>query len=692
VRLHHGQSPAASLAVRLAAAGRRIDAVRSIFTREQRERRLDASGMIGAVSAEAEEQFHQRWTALGLAETAVGFPVDSTISPLTLPLAGVPTEPLDDRTSSLPRIFVEIEPGSRPASSTAADLALVSTLGEGGMGRVHLAQQHSLVRQVAVKMLKEDASPQLERALVDEARLTGALEHPGVIPVHALGLDEHARPLLVMKKIEGVDLRTLLADSGHPLWNARKAEDRLTAGIEILMQVCQSVEFAHSRGIVHLDIKPENVMVGGCGEVYLVDWGIAKRLAGGSARHAGLVGTPAYMAPEMALGGALDPRTDVYLLGATLHELLTGSFRHDGVTLESVLLAAALSKPPSYDASVPEALADLAQRATNADPSRRPPSAQAFREELAAFLRARSATRLSETASERLARLEELLEQSGQAPPNDLAAAYRLATEARFGFTQSLDQQAGLRLAERGRVRCIELSIELELRQEHVETARALLREIDRPDPDLVGRIEAAEARVRERLQESDRLRALERDLDPAGARRPRVKALAALGCVIALLAATSTLLARGGRPASAFGMLLVGIAIAVAAVVAGALMHKQVLTTSFNRRLAGLLAVAIWGAVLHRLVGVIFDLPVDRLLSQELLLFAGLAAAGATTLVPRLWWGTIVLLLGFVSVEGWPEQALNLFAVSNIVNIAIMVWALWRHGRPARVLDERPS
>src|SRR4030095_4918251 len=104
------------------------------------------------------------------------------------------------------------------AGARAPDLEIISTLGEGGMGRVHLARQRSLDRDVAVKTLKPDAPERARNALLAEATVTGALEHPGIIPVHALGIDERGRPVLVMKRVEGTDWSQLIHEPDHPAW------------------------------------------------------------------------------------------------------------------------------------------------------------------------------------------------------------------------------------------------------------------------------------------------------------------------------------------------------------------------------------------------------------------------------------------------------------------------------------------
>jgi serine/threonine-protein kinase len=175
----------------------------------------------------------------------------------------------------LPSESLVVPPVSMDGAQSDFDVA--GTIGEGGMGRVLLARQRSLARDVAIKTLKDDASPRDRAALVREARVSGSLEHPGIVPVHTLGADGAGRPLLVMKRIVGVDWETLLRNPDHAAWRTviGEAGDRLDASLEILGRVCRALELAHDRGVIHRDVKPSNVMVGSFGEVYLVDWGLA---------------------------------------------------------------------------------------------------------------------------------------------------------------------------------------------------------------------------------------------------------------------------------------------------------------------------------------------------------------------------------------------------------------------------------
>ncbi|MFN7700504.1 MAG: serine/threonine-protein kinase, partial [Deltaproteobacteria bacterium] len=186
----------------------------------------------------------------------------------------------------------------------------LGVLGVGGMGVVKLGQQRSLERAVALKSLKDGLeSPSARLKLLREAWITGKLEHPNIVPVHDLGVDERGEPRIVLKRIEGASWSSLLTDRDE-VRRRFDSEDLLEWNLRVLLEVARALHFAHARGIVHRDLKPENVMIGSFGEVYLVDWGLAVALEDDGtsrlplARDATeLAGTPSYMAPEQ-WGGA----------------------------------------------------------------------------------------------------------------------------------------------------------------------------------------------------------------------------------------------------------------------------------------------------------------------------------------------------------------------------------------------------
>lgn len=209
-------------------------------------------------------------------------------------------------------------------------------LGEGGMGVIFEANQSALNRSVAIKMLKSEANSEAQRKkFLSEAVLTGALQHPNIIALHDLAVDQNDNLFYSMKKI-----------NGEP-WSKTIRQKSLDENLEVFLRICNAVAFAHSRGVIHRDIKPGNVMLGEFGEVLLLDWGLAVVLPQNrqlqNKEFPGLGGTPSYMSPELARGefDKLSPQSDVYLLGAVLYEIITKIPPHTGESVNEVLKNAA---------------------------------------------------------------------------------------------------------------------------------------------------------------------------------------------------------------------------------------------------------------------------------------------------------------------------------------------------------------
>jgi serine/threonine-protein kinase len=418
-----------------------------------------------------------------------------------------------DDFASLPRLEV----GTDRAPKGNAELDIGVMLGAGGMGAVWLARQRSLRRDVAVKRLKDGPeATQGVGALLTEARTTGALEHPSIVPVHVLGVDAEGSPLLVMKRIEGATLESLARDREHATWKVleRRHGDRTAVWCELLMRVADALHFAHSRGYFHRDLKPSNVMVGSFGEVYLLDWGVAlspEERADEATTHE-VVGTPSFMAPEMVTGdpARIDARTDVYLLGATLHALLTDTARHAGSHLAGVLYAAVVSMPVKYDASIDAGLGEIANRATSARPEDRYESALAFADALAEHLRHRGSMALSDAAE---AKLAALASDAPLASPETTGVLH----ECRFGLDQALLAWPENVRAREALDRTLDRMLEAELARRSPEGALAIARAMRRRDPRIDERIEALRAEIAEakRLEEEGRAEERERALTP---------------------------------------------------------------------------------------------------------------------------------------------------------------------------------
>ncbi|HZO16069.1 MAG TPA: serine/threonine-protein kinase, partial [Polyangiaceae bacterium] len=389
--------------------------------------------------------------------------------------------------------------------------AMGRTIGEGGMGLVRAAQQRDLQREVAVKMLRTKDSRAVSE-LLREARVIGALEHPNVVPVHALGRDAHGQPAIVMKRIEGTSWRDVLDAEGR---------EPLDRHLNILVQVARAMHFVHRRGVLHRDLKPDNVMLGEFGEVYIVDWGLAVALrecavvdlrSARDVKH--VAGTPQYMAPEMvvAAGELFGPPTDVYLLGATLHELLVGSPPHAGRDLRSVLAHAYESAPKSYPAEVPAELAAIATRAMHPDPHARFPDADALAAAIDAYREHKSAIEVSREAQKSLEQLERHI--TGGAPRERIHEAF---SESRFGFQQSLRMWPENRDAREGLQHALATMIRFELDNDSPEAAEVLLHELPEERTDLARDVEHALAARRSQQQ---RLVKLEREHDPTAGDR----------------------------------------------------------------------------------------------------------------------------------------------------------------------------
>lgn len=230
-----------------------------------------------------------------------------------------------------------VEPRGAVAPASATRYGEGRLLARGGMGDVHELSDHLLGRVVAHKQMNEGADDAHDR-FFREARVQAQLEHPAIVPVY--DLEPGDAPSFTMKRVQGVTLLDAVRRGSDEVSDARFAPRRL---LDALATICMALDYAHRRGVVHRDVKPANVMLGQWGEVYLLDWGVARvqhddsedtlpvDAAAGRGDHTTVVGTPGYMAPELLQGADLgSARTDVYALGATLFFALTGELLHPG--------------------------------------------------------------------------------------------------------------------------------------------------------------------------------------------------------------------------------------------------------------------------------------------------------------------------------------------------------------------------
>ena len=249
------------------------------------------------------------------------------------------------------------------------------------MAEVYRARDSVIGRTVVIKILTEagSADPDVKARFLQEARLAGNIDHENVVSIYDFGEDERHRPFMVMEFLRGVDLRHAIRD-GHL--------GDLPAKLRIALQVARSLGYIHTIGIVHRDIKPDNIHLTTAGVVKLMDFGIAKTQDLSMTRTGCVMGTPFYMAPEQVLGKDIGPAADIYAFGILFYELLAGARPIAGDTVERIFYAI-LNEPLDLEplrGSVPQPVCDLIARCTAKDAAQRPPNFEAVAGEIERIL------------------------------------------------------------------------------------------------------------------------------------------------------------------------------------------------------------------------------------------------------------------------------------------------------------------
>lgn len=301
-------------------------------------------------------------------------------------------------TDSATEVFIRPVAVAAPQAAPAGRYTHEGEIDRGGMSSILRTYDRDLHRRVATKMLSPElaARPtELER-FRSEARTTAGLDHPHIPPVHELGFDEAGRPYFTMKLVEGRTLLEMLR-SGFSATD----EQQLFSILQVVLKACQAVAFAHSRGLVHCDLKPQNVMVGTHGQVYVMDWGIARPLARElranaetKERSGQIEGTAAYMAPEQAQGrlADVDERTDVFGLGGILYRVLAGRAPYVASDVDGQLALAKVGRidqpwAAARNMALPRRICDIAMKALATDPADRYSSVDELQIAIEGFLR-----------------------------------------------------------------------------------------------------------------------------------------------------------------------------------------------------------------------------------------------------------------------------------------------------------------
>jgi len=474
-------------------------------------------------------------------------------------------------------------------SSGAHDVEVGRTLGRGGMALVRLGHQLKLDRAVAVKTLHDSRRSELNiTRLLREARITGRLEHPNIVPVHDIVSGEDGIPQVVLKLIEG-DTWTALMRKPDRVRERFGATDLLEWNLGVLMAVSRALSFAHSRQVLHRDVKPSNVMVGPFGEVYLLDWGIALDLdAPDSEDRDEVMGTPSYMAPEQLLGGQLGTWTDTYLLGAMLYQLLGGRAPHADTTPEVRVMREASDEvaPPLPD-DVPAELRRIVDAALEPEPEKRTARPEDLRLALVAFLQHRGALRLVERAHR-----ERTLAASAHRDGDD-AAWERSCLAAELAYRASLDEWPEWHEAIEGVRELAVLRIEHALARGEAHAASRLVEAHSELPEELRQRVASEVARMAE---EEAQLRRIISDSDRRLGHRMRGILGGAFGfvwvgfwCFVALY-----------PPETVMPLIAFTVAVGLVGATAVATFARQMLQNRINRTsmwvvVTGLLMTVIW-------------------------------------------------------------------------------------------------
>ncbi len=573
------------------------------------------------------------------------------------------------------------------------DLNLIEPLGQGGMGVVHLAKQTSLGREVAVKMLREEKRDQHQaQKLIHEAKITARLDHPNIIPVYSMGVDPshpHA-PLYVMKKVEGVNWKQVIRNDTELPTLLNTQDDLLDGHLAILEHVCRAVHYAHSKGIVHLDLKTDNVMLGSFGEVYVVDWGISALYlpdqndpdAAGLPHTSDIKnpkGTPGFMAPEIvaAQGELVGPATDIYLLGGLLHYILTKQTRHQGATLYLVLNSAYTSAPYDYPPDVPPMLAKICNKAMSREPLNRYKSAEEFRQAIATFRRQREGVALLQSARNTL----KLLITHGTQEHSQIVTSHMYQKYGELNFALERAKKLGVSNTAGVQGAALRVMFDMELSKENAAAARELLGQANQwsgKDTQRISMLEELETQLADKEAWVQHMRTEQSDNDVSISQKTRGWIILAMTLIWATVAAVGrTLLYKNILPNTPESLILLKgintlLAIALSLVAPHLMKLNQV-----NRRLFTTLSLVMSAGLITRGICLWQGVPEHISLVMESLLAAVCISMLGLFVERKLLLVIPFFMLSIIFSLWMPTRAWEMMIVWNMSGLILMS-GLW--------------
>lgn len=586
----------------------------------------------------------------------------------------------------------------------SSDLCVDYILGEGGMGRVYSGRQTCLKREVALKVSKiKPHEPQLIAQVFHEAQIMANLDHPNILPIYLLALDKEHQPVQVMKQINGVTWSELLSDSKHIFWAKLDYPDGKTHfHLQVLAQVCQAMSYAHDHKVIHRDLKPENVMIGGFGEIFILDWGVALYLPAIGCREdetdyvaqvrsnlaAALVGTPVYMPPEMARCdvSSLGPWSDVYLLGAILYEILCRRRIRESGNIQVMFNEIMKGHIPELPTFVSEEFRSLLKASLTSNIDERIPNAHSFRKLLLHAIRTQKAAKVHQRAHDLQLELRNEIGR-GEGSREEISSIY---DQARLTYRTSLEMWSECERAQAGLDELHALWAQYLIDHEDLAGAKRALSRLQLPHPELNRRLEEA-IDERSRVEKEHATLQKWRENEQISHSRPLRIIFATIGLIVfgcgSLLLDylernhTITLDSRGEFITAISFSIFVYFAFAISAIQRR---RSSVETNAIFQRLIAYLVVISIAVTLQRYVSWQIGLPFKSLLHVEMTLIS-LGCFGLSFMSGKrdfIWGGIAYAVMSLFSIS-YPQNVPTFFSVAMMI-LWLGVLISWWKDRPS--------